>query len=230
VALTHLGLIKTSLLDYPGRVAATVFTHGCNLRCPWCHNGGLVRGPLPSEFKRRYEVLESLKRRKMLLEGVAVTGGEPLYHQDLASLLFEIQELGLAVKLDTNGTYPRRLALLPTGLVDFVAMDLKNSPARYYLQGIPGMDSKIVESVHLIQERYPRRQFRTTWVPVLNQLSEIPEMARVLGPGESLSITGFRNGKTLDPGWVSRRSATADELLQVAQCFSDEGILAQIVS
>ena len=224
MALESLGLIKTTLLDYPGRVAAVLFTHGCDLRCPWCHNPGLVHGPVPGDFWPRADVLAFLKKRRSVLGGVALTGGEPLYHQDLGFLLEEIRGLGLDIKLDTNGTYPGRLAALAPGLVDFVAMDVKNAPSRYHLQGIPGMGPRIEESVAWIQNHYPRHQFRTTWVPGLNDLEEIPEMARLLEPGESLTLTGFRSGTTLDPRWAGRRSATSVELETVARAFQDAGL------
>lgn len=228
MGLDRLGLIKTTLLDYPGRVAAVVFTHGCDLHCPWCHNPGLVHGPVPGDFWPRAAVLDFLRRRRTVLGGVAITGGEPLYHQDLPLLLEEIHALGLDLKLDTNGTYPRRLAELPPGLVDVVAMDVKNAPSRYHLQGIPGMGPRIEESVAWIRDHYPRHEFRTTWVPGLNDLAEVPEMARLLGPGEALTLTGFRAGTTLDPGWANRRSATAAELAVVARAFEDEGLHVKI--
>ena len=126
------GLQKLTLLDYPQHVACTVFTAGCNLRCPFCHNSDLV---LPD---RRPEPLEEdaffafLKKRRGILEGVCVTGGEPLLQKDIRSFLRAIKDMGYAVKLDTNGTFPDLLqSLRAEGLVDFVAMDIKNSPARY---------------------------------------------------------------------------------------------------
>jgi pyruvate-formate lyase-activating enzyme len=107
-------------------------------------------------------------------------------------------------------------------------MDVKGAPSRYDLQGIPGMGPRIVESVRLVQDRYPRRQFRTTWVPGLNVLEEVPEMAALLGPGEEITLTGFRAGVTLDPKWATRRSATAEELAQVAGAFRRHGIAASV--
>lgn len=226
MGLARLGLVKTTLLDFPGRVAAVVFTAGCNLRCPWCHNPGLVRGPQPTDFWPRDEVLAFLRRRRSVLGGVVVTGGEPLYHQDLPLLLEDIASVGLPIKLDTNGTYPRRLEALPAGLVDFVAMDLKSAPDRYHLQGLPGQGPRVVESLGLIRQRYPRHQIRTTWVPGLNTLDEIPAMAAALGVGEALTVTGFRAGDTLDPAWTSRRSATPEELAQVVAAFRACGVEA----
>jgi anaerobic ribonucleoside-triphosphate reductase activating protein len=127
------GLQKLTLLDYPGRVACTVFTGGCNFRCPFCHNAPLV---LPDRLERdnngEATVLAFLRKRQGILDGVAVTGGEPLLHRDIDRFLTEVKELGFRVKLDTNGSFPDRLrALVERGLVDRVAVDVKNSPARY---------------------------------------------------------------------------------------------------
>ena len=127
------GMQKLSLLDYPGVVACTLFTLGCNFRCPWCHNAGLV---LPEQFPEGTldgsEVLSFLKKRQGVLDGVAITGGEPLMHEELADFLPEIKALGYRVKLDTNGSFPERLVkLVESGLVDRVAMDVKNGPSRY---------------------------------------------------------------------------------------------------
>lgn len=126
------GLNKTTLLDYPGRVAATVFTGGCNFRCPFCHNAGLVLRPLSQESYTEEEVLAFLRKRRGILTGVCITGGEPTIQQDLPDFVRRIKELGLQVKLDTNGSHPQMLAeLIKEGLLDYVAMDIKNSPQRY---------------------------------------------------------------------------------------------------
>jgi pyruvate formate lyase activating enzyme len=223
-------LVKTSLLDFPGEVVAVIFTPGCNLRCPWCQNPALVSDPFPEELVSREEVLAHLTRRRDVLGGVVVTGGEPLFQQDLIFLLEEIKALGYRIKLDTNGTYPRRLARIPEKLVDFVAMDLKAAPERYHLMGIPGMGAKIRESVSLIQRRYPRREFRTTWVPDLNVPEEIPDMAAVLGEGEKLVLTGFRPGETLDPRFRAKRAPTQKELLHVKELFRSRGVRARLRS
>ena len=127
------GMQKLSLLDYPGVVACTLFTLGCNFRCPWCHNAGLV---LPEQFPEGTmdgsEILSFLKKRQGVLDGVAITGGEPLLHEELADFLPEVKALGYRVKLDTNGSFPERLVkLVERGLVDRVAMDVKNGPSRY---------------------------------------------------------------------------------------------------
>ena len=160
------GLQKMTLLDYPGRVACTVFLGGCDLRCPFCHNGGLVLGPMPAELDDQ-GLLAFLKKRQGLLDGVCVTGGEPLLRPDLPELLARIKELGYPVKLDTNGSHPERLrSLVRQGLVDYVAMDIKNSPERYgETVGVPALDlTPFQESVAFLLQGDVDYEFRTTVV------------------------------------------------------------------
>ena len=163
------GLQKMTLLDYPGRVACTVFLGGCDLRCPYCHNAALAEASAPPQMDSG-ALLAFLKKRRGLLDGVAVTGGEPLLH-DLAPLLREIRALGFAVKLDTNGTHPARLrGLIEAGLLDYVAMDVKNSPSRYgETVGIPDFDpGPVRESAALLLEGRTEYEFRTTVVAELH--------------------------------------------------------------
>ena len=159
-----IGLQKLTLLDFPGRLACTVFLGGCNLRCPFCHNASLalprgeVRGMPPDEL------LSFLQKRRGRLQGVCVTGGEPTLCPDLPDLLRQIRLLGFEVKLDTNGTNPGMLrALLNEGLVDYVAMDIKNSPARY-TETCGGADvlTQVKESAALLMESGVDYEFRTT--------------------------------------------------------------------
>ena len=160
------GLQKMTLLDYPGRVACTVFLGGCDLRCPFCHNGGLVLGPMPAELDDQ-GLLAFLKKRQGLLDGVCVTGGEPLLRPDLPELLARIKELGYPVKLDTNGSHPERLrSLVQQGLVDYVAMDIKNSPERYgETVGVPALDlTPFQKSVAFLLQGDVDYEFRTTVV------------------------------------------------------------------
>ena len=174
------GLQKMTLLDYPGRVACTVFLAGCDLRCPFCHNSGLLEGSVPAELDDE-ALLAFLNKRKGLLDGVCVTGGEPLLHPELEKLLAAIKELGYPVKLDTNGTHPRRLrALVEQKLVDYVAMDVKNSPERYgETAGVPGLDlSPIRDSVAFLLEDRVDYEFRTTVVKELHDEASF----RAIGP------------------------------------------------
>jgi len=158
------GLQKMTLLDFPGRVACTVFLGGCDMRCPFCHNAELIDGTAPAVMEEE-ELLKFLSTRTGLLDGVAFTGGEPLLRPDLAPLIRRIREMGYAVKLDTNGTHPDRLReLLEEGLIDYAAMDIKNSPERYgETAGVPGMDlAPVRESVRLLLEGKTDYEFRTT--------------------------------------------------------------------
>ncbi len=160
------GLQKLTLLDFPGHVACTVFLAGCDFRCPFCHNGGLVLGGM-TPLMDDAALLDFLKKRQGLLDGVAVTGGEPLLRPDLPRLLERIKALGYAVKLDTNGSHPAALrALVSDGLVDHVAMDIKNSPAAYAATvGVPELDlTPVAESAAFLLSGAVDYEFRTTAV------------------------------------------------------------------
>lgn len=161
------GLQKTTLLDYPGHVAATVFLGGCNFRCPFCHNSDLLGNDAEVQYTRN-ELLLFLKRRQNILEGVCITGGEPTLQADaLESLIRDIRELGLLIKLDTNGTRPSVIQrLMQKRLLDYIAMDIKSGPSRYaFTSGAPGLDlSAIEESIHLLKTGFIPYEFRTTVV------------------------------------------------------------------
>ena len=174
------GLQKMTLLDFPGKVACTVFLGGCDMRCPFCHNAELVDGTAEAVMDEQ-GLKKFLSTRSGLLDGVAFTGGEPLLRADLAPLFRSIREMGFAVKLDTNGTHPDRLrALLEEGLVDYVAMDIKNSPERYgETAGVPEMDlGPVKESVELLKEGRTDYEFRTTVVAELHD----DDSFREIGP------------------------------------------------
>ncbi|MBQ6060708.1 MAG: anaerobic ribonucleoside-triphosphate reductase activating protein [Clostridia bacterium] len=160
------GLQKMTLLDFPGRVACTVFLGGCDMRCPFCHNAELIDGSAPPVMEED-ALLSFLEKRKGLLDGVAFTGGEPLLRDDLDGLFERIQALGYPIKLDTNGTHPDRLARLTgKGLVQYVAMDVKNAPERYAeTVGVPDFDlAPVRESVRLLLTGKVPYEFRTTVV------------------------------------------------------------------
>ena len=175
-----LGLQKMTLLDYPGKVACTVFLGGCDLRCPFCHNAELLTGAMPPVLDDQ-GLLAFLDRRRGLLDGVCVTGGEPLLREDLPALLRAIREKGFLVKLDTNGTHPDRLrAVIGDGLVDYVAMDVKNSPERYAeTVGLPAFDpAPVRESVALLLGGAVDYEFRTT---VVREFHDVASFAAI-GP------------------------------------------------
>lgn len=176
------GLQKMTLLDYPGRVACTVFLQGCNYACPFCHNSELL-GFEAEPLMQEEELLAFLKKRQGILEGVCITGGEPTLYAGLENLLKRIKELGYAVKLDTNGSKPGVLRqLVEAGLVDYVAMDVKNSPARYAeTTGVPGLKiASVEESLRYLMEGNAPYELRTTLVQQLHDEGSIEEMGRWL--------------------------------------------------
>ena len=170
------GLQKLAMVDFPGKLAATVFTGGCNLRCPFCHNAPLVNRVAETPELSEEEVLAFLKSRKGLLDGVVLSGGEPLLQHDAADFLKKVRELGFAVKLDTNGGFPQVLAdILQQELVDYVAMDIKNCREKYaQTVGIPGFDiTPVEESVRLLQNSGINFEFRTTVVKIFHTAADI---------------------------------------------------------
>ena len=176
------GLQKLTRLDWPGRVACTVFLGGCDFRCPFCHNRDLATGPLPAAMDSG-ELLGFLAKRKGLLDGVCVTGGEPLLRPGLEGLLEEIKALGFPIKLDTNGSHPQLLARRwSLGLVDYAAMDIKNSPERYgETAGVPGRDlGPIRERVSWLLEGHVDYEFRTTVCAPLHTPEEMAGIGRWL--------------------------------------------------
>ena len=176
------GLQKMTLLDYPGRVACTVFLGGCNFRCPFCHNSELLDGTA-EPIMAQQTLLSFLEKRKGLLDGVCITGGEPTLQRDLPALLSAVKALGYAVKLDTNGYRPEILKdLVGQGLVDYVAMDVKNSPARYAeTAGLPELDiARIEESLTFLLSDSVDYELRTTVAEPLHDRQAMADIVRWL--------------------------------------------------
>lgn len=176
------GLQKMTLLDYPGRVACTIFTTGCNFRCPFCHNGSLVKGT--ADLLDGEEIFEFLRKRAGILEGICLTGGEPLLHKGVLSLMEEARKLGYRVKLDTNGYLPELLeGVLKEGLADYVAMDIKNSPEKYAVTAnVPDLDiGKIEESIALLKSSSLPFEFRTTVVAPFHTPEDFDAIGKWLG-------------------------------------------------
>lgn len=177
------GFLKSTLLDYPGHLAATIFLGMCNFRCPFCHNGGLVLNPKQLKLIPKDEVLAYLNKRAGILEGVCITGGEPTLSNDLPLLLSEIKSMGYHVKLDTNGSNPKMLeSLLKSSLIDYIAMDIKNSPGKYAATcGLLDIDmNNIQASVNLIRESGIDYEFRTTIVKELHTFGDIEKIGQWL--------------------------------------------------
>ena len=179
--MTIKGLQKTTLLDYPEKLACTIFTAGCNFRCPFCHNASLVlRAGEVDEIPEK-DLLSYLDKRGGLLDGVCITGGEPLLNPDIEDLIVKIRSYGLLVKLDTNGAFPDRLeSLLDKGLIDYVAMDVKNSDEKYgETVGLgDSFDiSSVNRSIDIIMKKAPDYEFRTTVVRELHDLEDLLSIA-----------------------------------------------------
>ena len=186
------GLQKTTLLDYPGKVACTVFLSGCNLRCPFCHNASLVERPTPPQMSEA-EFFSFLRRRRGILDGVCVTGGEPTLRHDLPEFLAKIRDMGFLVKLDTNGTNPALLRrLMGEGLVDHLAMDIKGAPSRYReICGGRDVLGSVRESAALLMSGGTAYEFRTTCVHPFHDPASMEEIGAWIAGAEQYYLQGF---------------------------------------
>lgn len=216
------GIQKLTLLDFPGKTACTLFTNGCNLRCPFCHNARLVLPELMGDEMRETELTAFLKKRAGLLDGVCVTGGEPLLRErELREFLPTVRELGYAVKLDTNGTKPDVLAgLIRDGLVDYVAMDVKNAWAYYgETVGIPGFDvAPVRESVEILMHGIVEYEFRTTVVREFHTVERIRELAEEIRGAKRYFLQGFRDSGELIQDGLS--AVSEDEMKKMRDAAS----------
>lgn len=188
------GMQKLTLLDYPGKVACTLFTKGCNFYCPFCHNAFLVNADGREESITEEEVMEYLKKRRHLLDGVCITGGEPLLHDRLFDFLKKVKEIGYRVKIDTNGSFPEKLkALFKDGLIDYVAMDVKNCFSKYQLtSGCGNLNiKKIEESIKFLLQGGIGYEFRTTVVKELHTPEDIEDLAREIGGADKYFLQNF---------------------------------------
>ena len=195
------GLQKLTLLDYPGKTAAIVFTYGCNFRCPFCHNALLVTEKMQDVIPEE-EVLAFLRKRVGLLDAVCITGGEPTLQKDLKQFIIKVKDMGYAVKLDTNGTNPALLdELLSEGLLDYVAMDIKNSPEKYSLTAGADVDfNNILKSIELIKSKAPDCEFRTTITRELHTEDDIRRIALTVGKDNKYFIQQFKDSGSLISG------------------------------
>ena len=215
------GLQKLTLLDFPGKVACTVFFAGCNFRCPFCHNAPLVLSPGKSEQIAEEPVLAFLKKRQGILDGVCITGGEPLLQTALPSFLAKVRALCYAVKLDTNGYFPERLQnLVDAGLLDYIAMDVKNSPEKYpETIGVSTLDlSPVFQSVEYIRSCGVPYEFRTTVVKGLHAAQDMVSLAGWLAGAEHYFLQSFvDSGDTIMPGLRACNQAEMQEFLAIVR-------------
>lgn len=211
------GLIKHSLIDYPGKIAAVVFTQGCNFRCGFCHNPDLLditaEGSLNEE-----SILSFLEKRVGLLDGVVITGGEPTLQPDLVQFVKKIKNLGMLIKLDTNGSNPRLLKkLLEEDLVDYVAMDVKG-PLAKYSEICAYLNTKIIqESIDLLlSAKDLEYEFRTTLLPYYHSKEDIVEIGKLISGAKKYTLQGFRPEITFDSSLANEKSFRAEELNEFA--------------
>lgn len=217
------GLARLTLLDYPGKTAATVFLGGCNMRCPFCHNAPLVTGVDNSEIISEDELRAFLTKRSGLLDGIAITGGEPTLRPELDEFIRMIRSYGYSVKLDTNGTRPEVLRrLIDEGLVDYVAMDIKNSPDKYpETVGVPGFDiTPVAESVRLLEESGVDHEFRTTVVAGLHTADSMKRIGEWLRNTEKYFLQNFvDSGALIVPGTVGVSREMMEQFLDIIRQY-----------
>lgn len=218
------GLEKTTLIDYPGRLAATIFLIGCNFRCPFCYSAELV---LPEKIKEQpriseKELFDFLKERQGLLEGVVICGGEPTIHKNLPDFIKKIKDLGYLVKLDTNGSNPEILKkLIDEKLIDYVAIDIKAPKEKYELAaGVKVNISNIEKSVNILKKEKVDYEFRMTIVPTLHAKEDIIEIAKWIGPVRRFYLQNFRPEKTLNPEFEKIKPYSKDFLLEIKKEIS----------
>lgn len=213
------GIQKLTLLDFPGHTACTVFVGGCNFRCPFCHNASLVVRAGEQPVMAEEQLFDFLKKRRGLLDGVCLTGGEPTLQPELPELLGRIKQLGYLTKLDTNGYKPQVLRnILDGGLADFVAMDIKSSPERYgAVAGVPDMDlAPIRESAAMLMDGKTPFEFRTTVVEELHDVEDFTKIGRWLRGAPQYFVQSFKDsGDVIKSGFSAAKREKLDKIVAV---------------
>lgn len=218
------GFQKMTLLDYPGKVACTLFTAGCNFRCPFCHNAALVTHINNDVTYSEEEILSYLSKRKGLLDGVCITGGEPLLQDGIEDFIEKIKSLGFSVKLDTNGSFPEKLEkLVNMGLIDYVAMDIKNSRNKYCLTTDAQIDlEKIDKSISFLINSGVDYEFRTTVVKEYHSVEDIKDIGEWIKGAKRYFLQNF-----VDSGDLIKDGLSACELTELykMQQIADKFVL-----
>ncbi len=198
--MTISGMQKLTLLDYPGNTACLIFTQGCNFRCPFCHNKDLLNESGENQIVSENEVFSYLEKRKGVIDGVCISGGEPLLQKDIESFITKVKEMGFKVKLDTNGSSPSKLKrLLDNNLLDYVAMDIKNNFLNYdKTSGIEMLNiENIKRSIDILEHSNIEYEFRTTIVKELHDILGLEEICKYLGPNVKYYIQNYKDCDTV---------------------------------
>lgn len=220
------GLQKTTLIDYPKKIACTIFIYGCNFRCGFCHNPELVIEKNDNIFSEK-EILDFLDKRKKYLEGICITGGEPLLSID-KNFLREIKKLGYLIKIDTNGSFPEQLKeIIEEKLVDFVAMDIKSSKGRYKKFVNAEVDLERIEKSIKLISKLEDYEFRTTVIEDMHDIEEMKKIVKwlneIIGKPKKYSLQGFKNsGKVLDKKFESKIDTREEFLNQIKEAIKDK--------
>ena len=229
------GIQKFTLIDYPGKIACVLFTGGCNYRCGFCHNPEFVLpeelAKLSKSFIPEVAALNFLKKRRGMLEGVVISGGEPTIMPDLEDFIMKVRDLGFAVKLDSNGNRPEVLrSLIDKGLVDYIAMDFKTSLPDYRsLVGQWADEMKLRESIELLKQGDVDYEFRTTLIRKVHTPEILKIMSKTLAGAKRLYLQTFRSGIVLDPVFKDYHAFSSEEMQDIAKLFSDsvEGVFVR---
>lgn len=216
------GIQKLTLLDFPGMAACILFTKGCNFRCPFCHNASLVTHTGDSESITADEVMAFLKKRSGMLDGVAITGGEPLMHTELEDVIREIRGMGYKIKLDTNGTFPDRLErLISEKMLDYIAMDIKSNERKYALvAGADGMYGKVCDSIKILKDSGMDFEFRTTVVKELHEPDDFHDIGRIAAGDEKYYLQRFKDtGDTIQSGLNTADDGIMNQCLDILKNY-----------
>ena len=216
------GLQRLTLIDYPGKLGATIFLASCNFRCPWCYSSELV---IPEKIKNQpkipqKELFSFLKERQGLLEGIVICGGEPTLNKDLPEFIKKIKKLGFLVKLDTNGSNPKMLKkLIDDNLIDYTAMDIK-LPKEKYPKVLKANIKNIEKSVEILKQNKIDYEFRTTVVPEILDKKDIISIAKWISGAEKYYLQNFRPEKTIDPEFEKIRPYSDKYLLEIKKAIT----------
>jgi len=214
------GLQKITLLDYPDKLAAIIFTAGCNFRCPYCHNPELVTKIVKKDLIPQKEIFEFLNKRKKKLDAVVITGGEPTLHNDLPKFIAKIKKLGYLVKLDSNGTNPKMLKeFIQNKSIDYIAMDIK-APLKKYAQVVrrPVDNKKIKQSIKLIMQSGLDYEFRSTIMPALHTPADIETMAKLIQGAKKYFLQNFiASGNLNDNSFNQFKSFTKQQMTELVK-------------